>query len=185
MAQIRSELTFRPNRLILLSDGSPNQANRYAFPATTIGEDEPNPLKGYGAGDRRAAYGPFDGLPLQTASIPPTRITRSVFPARKMIIFVNGCFWHRHGKRCPLTRLPKSRLDFWLPKLEKNRIRDDQNRRRLRAAGWRVLTLWECQLRKMNLISLRVTNPLKSRSGHERKDADVSITICSANGLAL
>ena len=81
-----------------------------------------------------------------------------VFPARKKIIFIHGCFWHRHAKakRCPLTRLPKSRLDFWLPKLEKNRIRDDQNRRRLRAAGWRVLTLWECQLRKTDLVRLRV-----------------------------
>ena len=92
-----------------------------------------------------------------------------VFPSREKIIFVHGCFWHRHGKRCPLTRLPKSRLDFWLPKLEKNRLRDDQNLRRLRADGWRVLTLWECQLRKMDLISLRVMNFLNSREPSREK----------------
>ena len=92
-----------------------------------------------------------------------------VFPGRKKVIFIHGCFWHRHAKRCPLTRLPKSRLDFWLPKLEKNRLRDDQNRRRLRAAGWRVLTLWECQLRKMDLIRLRVMTFLNSQEPAREK----------------
>ena len=42
-----------------------------------------------------------------------------VFPARRKVIFVHGCFWHRHSARCPRTRLPKSRLSFWLPKPEK------------------------------------------------------------------
>ena len=92
-----------------------------------------------------------------------------VFPARKKIIFIHGCFWHRHAQRCPLTRLPKSHLDFWRPKLEKNRIRDDQNRRRLRAAGWHVLTLWECQLRKMDLIRLRVMTFLNSGESAQEK----------------
>src|SRR5665213_2167333 len=92
-----------------------------------------------------------------------------VFPARKKIIFVHGCFWHRHSKRCPLTRLPKSRLNFWLPKLEKNRLRDDQNRRRLRATVWRVLTLWECQLCKMDLIRLRVMTFLNSQEPAREK----------------
>ena len=69
-----------------------------------------------------------------------------VFPARRKVIFIHGCFWHRHGARCPLTRLPKSKLDFWRPKLERNRERDQRNKRLLRAAGWRVLTIWECQL---------------------------------------
>ena len=69
-----------------------------------------------------------------------------VFPSRRKVIFVHGCFWHRHGARCPLTRLPKSKLDFWAPKLEQNRQRDQRNKRLLRAGGWRALTIWECQL---------------------------------------
>jgi DNA mismatch endonuclease, patch repair protein len=70
-----------------------------------------------------------------------------VFPSRSKIIFVHGCFWHRHGKRCEFTRWPKSKLDFWKPKLEQNHRRDDVVKRRLRKLGWRVLVIWECQLK--------------------------------------
>jgi DNA mismatch endonuclease (patch repair protein) len=62
----------------------------------------------------------------------------------KLVIFVHGCFWHRHS-RCPRTRVPKSRQDFWLKKFEENVYRDRRARRQLRAAGWRVLVVWECQ----------------------------------------
>ena len=79
---IRSKLTSRRNRLILVSDGSPKQANRYAVPVATIGANEPNPLEGHGTGDRRAAYGPLNGIPLQTASVPPARIARSGVPIK-------------------------------------------------------------------------------------------------------
>ena len=71
-----------------------------------------------------------------------------VFRKRRRVIFVHGCFWHRHSKKsCRLARLPKSRLDFWLPKLESNQIRDMRHRKALRAAGWRILVVWECDLR--------------------------------------
>ena len=69
-----------------------------------------------------------------------------VFRPRRKVIFVHGCFWHRH-QLCPLARMPKSRLDFWQPKLEGNRLRDQRNRRDLAKAGWKVLTIWECQLK--------------------------------------
>lgn len=70
-----------------------------------------------------------------------------VFRKRRKVIFVHGCFWHRHQSvRCPLARLPKSRLDFWLPKLEGNKERDECNKRALVKAGWKVLTIWECEL---------------------------------------
>jgi len=70
-----------------------------------------------------------------------------VFAPRKKAIFVHGCFWHRHASsKCRLARLPKSRLDFWVKKLESNRLRDDKNKRTLRAMGWKVLLVWECQL---------------------------------------
>ena len=70
-----------------------------------------------------------------------------VFRGRRIAIFVHGCFWHRHpDPNCKLARLPKSRLDFWLPKLEGNRARDLVNVEKLEAAGWRVLLVWECEL---------------------------------------
>jgi len=57
--------------------------------------------------------------------------------------------------------MPKSKLDFWRPKLEANHKRDDKNKRRLRAAGWDVLVLWECQLRDMSGITDRITRFLE------------------------
>lgn len=70
-----------------------------------------------------------------------------VFPGRKKVIFIHGCFWHRHpDPECRLARLPKSRLDFWKPKLEANRNRDLENIRKLSALGWRVFLVWECEL---------------------------------------
>ena len=69
-----------------------------------------------------------------------------VFPSRRKIIFVNGCFWHRHNG-CALARLPKSRPEFWIPKLTANKARDERVLRQLRRAGWSVLVIWECELR--------------------------------------
>ena len=69
-----------------------------------------------------------------------------VFASRRKVIFIHGCFWHRHN-RCDLARLPKSRLEFWLPKLEGNKQRDAQCRRALTALGWSSLVIWECELR--------------------------------------
>jgi DNA mismatch endonuclease, patch repair protein len=68
-----------------------------------------------------------------------------VFRPRRKAIFVHGCFWHRHDN-CALARMPKSRLDFWLPKLEGNKQRDQRNKDALVEMGWDVLTVWECQL---------------------------------------
>lgn len=68
-----------------------------------------------------------------------------VFPARKKVIFVHGCFWHRHDN-CDNARMPKSRVEFWEDKLNGNRCRDERTRAALRQAGWDVLVLWECEL---------------------------------------
>lgn len=71
-----------------------------------------------------------------------------VFRRRRLAIFVHGCFWHRHpDSACRLARMPKSRLDFWQPKLEGNRSRDEAVVAALQAMGWKVLLVWECQLR--------------------------------------
>lgn len=70
-----------------------------------------------------------------------------VFPSRRKVIFIHGCFWHRHpDSGCKLARLPKSRLDFWRPKLEANRARDLENQIKLAESGWKVLVVWECEL---------------------------------------
>jgi DNA mismatch endonuclease (patch repair protein) len=73
---------------------------------------------------------------------------------RRLAIFVHGCFWHRH--ECALGRLPKSRLDFWRPKLEGNRRRDVRTLGELRATGWRVLVIWECELPASELLVERL-----------------------------
>lgn len=75
-----------------------------------------------------------------------------VFVSRRSVVFVHGCFWHRHPG-CPNTRTPKSRPDFWVPKLAENRRRDLRNRRQLLALQWRVFVVWECQLRDLNMVS--------------------------------
>ncbi len=70
-----------------------------------------------------------------------------VLPSRRIAIFVHGCFWHRHSApSCKRARLPKSRADFWVPKLEANRCRDMRNEAALRDLGWDVRVIWECEL---------------------------------------
>ncbi|MDQ6701048.1 MAG: DNA mismatch endonuclease Vsr [Acidobacteriota bacterium] len=87
-----------------------------------------------------------------------------VFCSRRKIIFVHGCFWHRHDPECPLTRLPKSNLEFWLRKLEQNRTRDNKNIKRLRADGWRVMVVWECELSNLEALTRRIRPFLERRA---------------------
>jgi DNA mismatch endonuclease (patch repair protein) len=79
------------------------------------------------------------------------------FRSRRKVIFVHGCFWHRHSALgCKLARLPKSRLDFWLPKLEGNRARDEMNESKLKELAWEYLTVWECELSDMASLRRRI-----------------------------
>ncbi|MEO5759145.1 MAG: DNA mismatch endonuclease Vsr [Mesorhizobium sp.] len=71
------------------------------------------------------------------------------FGKRKKAIFIHGCFWHRHDDpACRLARLPKSKLDFWGPKLSANAERDTRKQDALKQLGWNVLVVWECELRQ-------------------------------------
>lgn len=71
------------------------------------------------------------------------------FGKRKKAIFIHGCFWHRHDDpACRLARLPKSRLEFWGPKLAANAERDALKQDALKRLGWNVLVVWECELRQ-------------------------------------
>jgi len=70
-----------------------------------------------------------------------------VLPRQRTILLINGCFWHQHPG-CKLARLPKSNLDFWIKKLERNVERDKDNIRQLKAYGWKVFIIWECQVNR-------------------------------------
>lgn len=72
-----------------------------------------------------------------------------VFPSRRKVIFVNGCFWHRHAG-CARVRVPAANRDYWLAKLERNQARDTRNIALLKKNGWAVMTVWECQLQDMS-----------------------------------
>jgi DNA mismatch endonuclease (patch repair protein) len=80
-----------------------------------------------------------------------------VFPARRKVIFVHGCFWHGHSCPAGLNR-PKSNTDYWGPKLERNLHRDKANRAILRNLGWKSLVLWECELSRSGVIQRRIKN---------------------------
>lgn len=69
-----------------------------------------------------------------------------VLPKYRTAVFVNGCFWHHHD--CPRFHWPTSNTDYWIPKIKRNEERDVENRKKLEEAGWKVLTVWECELKK-------------------------------------
>lgn len=75
-----------------------------------------------------------------------------VFPSRRKIIFVHGCFWHRHP-RCPKARLPKSHREYWVPKLRRNRRRDRQVTTALASLGWKSLVVWQCELANESAVA--------------------------------
>ena len=78
-----------------------------------------------------------------------------VLPRYETVIFVHGCFWHRHT--CGNGRdVPKTRTDFWLTKFQENRRRDRRKARKLRSYGWRVVTIWECQTTDMAALRSRI-----------------------------
>lgn len=78
-----------------------------------------------------------------------------VFRSRAKVIFVHGCFWHQH-RRCADGRMPKSNRVYWVPKLERNAIRDTRVRRRLRRLRWKVLVVWECETADHDRLATRI-----------------------------
>lgn len=69
-----------------------------------------------------------------------------VLPKHKTVIFIHGCFWHQH-KNCKLATVPKTRTDFWIQKFEKNINNDKLHEIQLIEKGWKVITIWECELK--------------------------------------
>ena len=78
-----------------------------------------------------------------------------VFPGRKKIIFVHGCFWHQHHD-CPHANVPSTRPEYWLPKLARTKQRDVEAAEALQGLGWEVLILWECELQNLSQLEFRI-----------------------------
>lgn len=69
-----------------------------------------------------------------------------VFPGKKKILYINGCFWHKHN--CKYFKWPRTNSDFWKEKIGKNVIRDKRNLKEIKTLGWKYLIIWECELKK-------------------------------------
>jgi len=81
-----------------------------------------------------------------------------VLPRRRAIVFVHGCFWHGHA--CKADKMPKSRVEYWGPKIDANQARDRRKARDLRSLGWKVVTVWECELRSPGRLERKLLRAL-------------------------
>ncbi|MGH9593044.1 MAG: very short patch repair endonuclease, partial [Bryobacteraceae bacterium] len=102
---------------------------------------------------RRAVHGMGFRYRLHVANLPGK--PDLVFPRHSKIVEVRGCFWHQHGK-CVDSHIPKSRRSYWIPKLEGNRSRDAANLRSLKALGFRVLVVWECEAANKSRLTAKL-----------------------------
>lgn len=78
-----------------------------------------------------------------------------VLARHRTVIFVHGCFWHRH-QYCRYASIPKTRQDFWSDKFQSNIARDKKNEAQLSELGWRVIIVWECETRELNILKDRL-----------------------------
>lgn len=95
-----------------------------------------------------------------------------VFPKRRLCLFVHGCFWHRHPG-CKYSYTPKSRLDYWLPKLAKNVERDMKAKRALEISGWRVSIIWECQTKNRDILRAEIQKMINTEIDSQRTTAEI------------
>lgn len=87
-----------------------------------------------------------------------------VFPGRHAVVFVHGCYWHRH-EGCRRAFHPKSRIEFWSRKFEATMDRDSRVTARLLEAGWKVLVIWECEVLDVDAVTSKLTNYLGAAGG--------------------
>ncbi len=94
-----------------------------------------------------------------------------VFAGQRKVIFVHGCFWHRHADpNCRLARMPKSRQEFWGPKLEGNRDRDQRDQETLIREGWRLMVVWECECGQKEHLRNKLRGFLDDQDGPDACD---------------
>ena len=93
------------------------------------------------------------------------------FIGRKKVIFVHGCFWHGHDCKVGI-RKPKSNQDYWLPKIERNRNRFVNYVEALQAEGWNILTIWECQLKNVADLSVKLEKFMNGNAGSSEYQQD-------------
>ena len=84
-----------------------------------------------------------------------------VLKKHNLIIFVHGCYWHRH-EGCKRCTTPKSNQEYWLPKLERNKIRDRKNQALLQEMGWKVKIIWECEAKDPSQLESGIEKTLKT-----------------------
>jgi len=93
-----------------------------------------------------------------------------VLPKHSAVVFVHGCFWHRHPG-CSRTRTPASRREYWLPKFDRTVRRDADNQAALRRLGWKVIIVWECELRDAEDLEKRLSQALLSGDAWYENDS--------------
>lgn len=89
-----------------------------------------------------------------------------VLPRHQTIILVHGCYWHRHPG-CRFTYTPKTNQEFWENKFQQNTIRDHRQKKELAALGWKVLTIWECETRNTDSLSVRLRQEILTHTRGE------------------
>jgi DNA mismatch endonuclease, patch repair protein len=97
-----------------------------------------------------------------------------LLPELNAVLFVNGCFWHQHGARKCAKRIPKTNSSYWRTKLMRNVSRDRRVARSLRASGFHVLTIWECETRDPTLLERRIRSRLRRLGVKSSVDCDLS-----------
>ena len=97
-----------------------------------------------------------------------------VLPRFRTVVFVHGCFWHSHS--CGRGFLPKTRQEYWMPKLENTRRRDSRAKRSLKNAGWKVITLWECELKRPKIIRSRFAALLRTKRSLRRRTREQKVS---------
>lgn len=99
-----------------------------------------------------------------------------VFPSKRKIVFVHGCFWHRH-QACQRASTPMTRREFWEAKFDRNRDRDARKERELRQAGWDVLVLWECETNRPQHIVEQLQEFLGPPGSNMRRRLEIQQTL--------
>jgi DNA mismatch endonuclease (patch repair protein) len=135
----------RPNQARVVSSDTPVSPERSAQMALVKARDTKPEIR-----VRKAAHAMGLRYRLNVRKLPGS--PDLVFPSRKVVLFVHGCFWHRH-KRCKATRTPKSRIAFWEQKFAENMARDQRAYQALRNAGWKIFIVWECETSQIDKVT--------------------------------